>query len=144
MKKCLAAEDILILTGIRRSGKSALAYLLAERLIREGGHSKEDFLFINLEDPALDGAAMKDLLSIYEVYSRKVKPGKKPIVVLDEAQNVTGWEKFSRMLAETEGAKCIITGSNSSLLEGEYAEALSGRYLLMEVLPLSFGEFLSF
>jgi hypothetical protein len=84
-----------------------------------------------------------DLLKIYEVYLKHLDPSQ-PLVVLDEVQNVEGWEKFVRYLLETKKAQVIVTGSSSKTLGREISTVLTGRHVDIDVFPLSFQEFLQF
>ncbi len=105
----------------------------------------DNSLIINLEDPRLPAEVDSGILmEMLEAYREYIKPEEPIIVVLDEAQNVNGWERFARYLVESKGVKCIITGSSAKLLSQEYATSLTGRHIDVEVFPLSFMEFLEF
>lgn len=145
IRELLEADQVLIIKGVRRSGKSALIYLLIKDLIKEKKIKKEDFLIVNFEDPRFpENLEAKDLMKIYETYLEKVTPSKNQIIALDEVQKVKGWEKFARYLKENKKVKVIVTGSSLKLLSEEYATVLSGRHLDLEVFPLNFKEFLEF
>ena len=145
MESFLDEGQVLVVKGIRRAGKSALTYLLVEDLIKKGLLGKKDSLFINFEDPRFSSTlSSEDILKIYEIYLQKVGPSSNHLVVLDEVQNVVGWEKVARFFVENRGVKVIVTGSSSKLLSDEYSSVLSGRHLDVEVFPLSFKEFLNF
>lgn len=145
LKKTLnlvGGKEILVLKGIRRSGKSSLAYLAIEEMMNKN-LTKRDTLIINLEDPRFPSKLdSTDLMDIYEVYLEKLNPAREHIVLLDEVQVVDRWEKFARFLIEAKKAKVIVTGSSSRLMSEEYATVLTGRHLDMEVFPLNFKEFL--
>ncbi len=132
----------LILFGVRRAGKSYLAYGYLKRLIERGLDPKET-LILNFEDPRLSGIESRELIRVYEEYM-KLTGAKRPIVVLDEIQSIEGWERFVRYLLEVKRTKVLVTGSSSKLMGEEYATLLTGRHLSIEVLPLSFREFLRF
>jgi hypothetical protein len=137
----LAGKEVLVLKGIRRAGKSSIAYLLLQNLVK----NQKNCLVINFEDPRFpETLSVKDLIRIHEVYLRVLNPSKNQIVVLDEVQKVNKWESFARLLSETKKAKVIVTGSSSKLMSAEYASLLTGRHLDVEVFPLSFEEFLYF
>ncbi|MHA1674249.1 MAG: ATP-binding protein [Promethearchaeota archaeon] len=142
----LSLTKATVIKGIRRSGKSYLVYSLFADMFHSEKDPivKRDTLIINCEDPRLSNLESKDLLNIYETYVEEVSVGNSPIVLLDEVQNVRGWERFVRYLIETKKIKVIITGSSSKLSSNEYATTLGGRYLDLEVFPLSYKEFLVF
>jgi len=129
-----------VLVGIRRAGKSFLLYQYIKQLIKEG-HSIEEFLFINFEDERINEIKKEELNIIIECYRELY--AHKPIIFLDEIQNVEGWEHFARRLAD-EKYHVLITGSNAKMLSREIASTLGGRYMLKEVYPFRFDEFLKF
>lgn len=137
-------DEILVLKGIRRCGKSTLLLNQIRKLIKQGV-SKNDILFINLEDPRFTNHLNVEFLQkIKDVYLEYLNPQSKPYIFLDEIQNIPFWEKWVNKEFELKLSKIIITGSNSSMLSGEIATSLSGRYISIEVFPLSFKEFLHF
>jgi predicted AAA+ superfamily ATPase len=134
---------IIIETGIRRSGKSFIARQVAKKLI-EQNISKKSVLILNLEDERLIYRNYSVLLELYEVYREEINPDENSIIILDEAQEVDGWEHFVRGLSEKGEAKFIITGSSSKLLDSEYASLLSGRQVVIYVHPLNLVEYRQF
>ena len=138
----LNENNIIAETGVRRCGKSFIAKQVVKRLINET--DGKNVLIINLEDERFISRNYELLLQAYESYKSILKPGKKPLIVIDEAQEVEGWEKFVRGLTERNEAKFIITGSSSKLLSSEYSTLLSGRQITIYIAPLSFPEFLAF
>lgn len=137
-------DEIVVLKGIRRCGKSTLLLNQIKKLC-ESGVDKKDILFVNLEDPRFTNHLSIELLSkIKEVYLEYLNPNSKPYIFLDEIQNIPFWEKWVNKEYELKLSRIIITGSNSSMLSSEIATTLSGRYLSVEVFPLSFKEFLHF
>ena len=140
LKHNLEAPLVNVVKGVRRAGKSSIVL----KLIQEQGLERNS-LIINLEDPRIpfniDSQFLMDSLEAYFSY---VNPKGPSLVVIDEAQHAKGWERFSRYVVETKGIKCIVTGSSSQLLSEEYATALTGRHIDLEVYPLSFSEFLDF
>jgi hypothetical protein len=135
--------EIIILSGIRRSGKSTLLKLEMEDLAHDV--EKKELLFINFEDPRFsDNLNTKTLDRIFEAYRENINPDGEVYLFLDEVQNVDRWEKWVRTAHELKKAKIYITGSSSKLLSGEIATSISGRYLQIEVYPLTFREFLAF
>ena len=129
-----------VFTGIRRAGKSFLLFGRIQQLLRQG-HSLDEILYFNFEDDRLDGIQLKDLDLLMQCHAEMFSC--KPYIFLDEIQNVNGWEKFARRLADTKHIVCI-TGSNAKMLSGEIAATLGGRYLPHNVFPLSFKEYLKF
>lgn len=129
-----------VLVGMRRAGKSYLLYFQIQKLV-ELGENIERMLFINFEDERINGMQQGDLHLILEAYSELFEH--QPIIFLDEIQNVKGWEHFARRLAD-EKYRVYITGSNAQMLSKEMAGALGGRYMVKEVFPFSFAEFLKY
>ena len=137
-------DEIVVIKGIRRSGKSTLMINQIKRLISKGVDKKE-ILFVNLEDPRFINHLSLDLLqSIKDVYLEYLDPSSKPYIFLDEVQNIPHWEKWVNKEYELKSSHLLISGSNSSMLSSEIASSLSGRYLSVDVYPLSFKEYLSF
>jgi uncharacterized protein len=140
----LSSGEVIVLKGIRRSGKSTLMINHIRHLIVNGVDIKE-ILFVNFEDPRFNGETDSELLEqIFEVYKEFVNNETKPHIFLDEVQNVAQWEKWVLTGYELNRAHFYITGSSSKLLSREFGTALSGRFLAINVLPLSFREYLSF
>ncbi|MEK6903152.1 MAG: ATP-binding protein [Nanoarchaeota archaeon] len=143
LKRLAELNEIVIITGVRRSGKSTLLLQYCKGLL-ERGVRKEDILIVNFEDPRLKELNRDLLNKIYEVYLSELSPHNEHYVVLDEVQVIDGWEKFARYLHENKKVNVFVTGSSSKLLSFEYATVLAGRHVDMEVFPLSFKEFLQF
>lgn len=143
LKKQSRTGQILVITGARRSGKSFLMKQLASALIREGMDTK-DILFVNFEDPrwlTRDASLLDD---IFSTYRESLRPTGKPVVFLDEVQEVEGWERWVRTTHELGKATIVISGSNATLLGRELGTVLTGRHVDTVVYPLSFREFLDF
>ena len=128
LKRFIKYPNILVVLGIRRCGKSVLSWLLMEG---------KKYGYINFDDESFYDIQTKDLNTIlralYELY------GDIDYLILDEIQNVRGWELFATRLRNTK--KIIITGSNSQLLSGELATHLTGRHIDYVLFPFSFREF---
>ena len=131
-----------VLTGMRRAGKSYRIYQHIQELITAGQADTKDILYLNLEDDRLLGFAVEDFESVLRAY-RELYPERKPRIFLDEVQNIEGWGKFARRLADT-GMTVILTGSNAKLLSSELHATLGGRYTVREVWPFSFAEYLRY
>lgn len=129
-----------ILTGQRRAGKTFLLYKRILDLLKEGMDVKA-FLYINFEDERLLEFSYRDFNALIESY--KELYSMQPRIFFDEIQNIQGWEKFVRRLADT-GYRVYLTGSNASMLSREMVSTLGGRFLVKETDTLSFSEFLIF
>ena len=127
-----------VLIGVRRAGKSYLLYQRIQGLIRDG-HSWDEIVYINFEDERLLEMQAADLNKILEVH--QMMTDKKPLIFLDEIQNIAGWDKFARRLAENKYS-VIVTGSNAKMLSQDVATTLGGKFIIKEVFPYSFQEFL--
>jgi predicted AAA+ superfamily ATPase len=137
-------RQIQVLKGIRRSGKTTLFKLIINNLLKK--EESKSILYINLDDPYFSEiySSSKNLYKLLEL-SQKLTGTKVKYLFLDEIQNVKEWEKFVKAVYDNEIVKKIfITGSNSSLLDGEYATLLSGRYLSQTITPPSFKEILEY
>ena len=142
----MKAREILAIIGGRRVGKSTLAKLIINTLLKST--DAKQIFFINLEKP--DFIPYKDdstyLQKIYEAYLKMANPNtSKPIYLfLDEVQIFQHWEIFVKSKYENSTIKFVITGSNSSLLTQEYATALTGRVIKLKVFSFNFREFLAY
>ncbi len=127
----------LALTGVRRSGKSSMTVQLAQDLL-------EETFFFNFEDPIFfPGATVEVIDQLLLLYEEET--GKKPkLVILDEIQNVQGWERWVRKAVDLGHYQVVVTGSSSHLLSSEIATAISGRVIEQTIWPLSFSEYLVF
>ena len=144
ISKFIKKDEVLVIKGVRRSGKSTLMLNQIKRL-HEEGVPKNEILFVNLEDPRFTNHLNLELFeNIKEVYLEYLDPKAKPYIFLDEVQNIKNWEKWVNKEVELKQSFITITGSNSSLLSSEIASVLTGRYLSVDVYPLSFSEFLDF
>lgn len=126
--------------GIRRTGKSYMMYQQVRNL-EKLGISRNEILYVNFEDERLLEVTAEDLNVILEIGLELAGDSRKPYIFLDEIQNVTGWEKFVRRLADMK-YRVNITGSNSKMLSHEMASTLGGRFMTVQVLPYSFTEYL--
>ena len=128
-----------VFVGIRRAGKSFLLYQRMQQLLAQR-MNWDEMLYVNFEDERLVGMTLDDLNLLLEVHREMY--GKKPILFLDEIQNIAGWEKFARRLADTKH-QVYITGSNAKMLSQDIQTTLGGRYIPVNVYPYSFKEFLN-
>lgn len=128
-----------VFVGIRRAGKSFLLYQRMQQLLTQG-IGWDEMLYINFEDERLVGMSAEDLNLLLEVHLEMY--GKKPILFLDEIQNIVGWEKFARRMADTKH-RVYITGSNAKMLSQDIQTTLGGRYIPIDIYPYNFKEFLT-
>ncbi len=136
-------NKIVSVTGVRRAGKSYILRQVAKEASERLGEN--NVLYVNFEEVGFDESLDKHFLNkIYHAYLEIVKPEKKPYIILDEIQEVNGWEKFVRSIHEKNEAKIVVTGSSAKLMSEELATLLSGRDIRLEIFPLSFPEFLTF
>lgn len=139
LQSCLATNQVIAITGPRRSGKSYLMRQLAKKRMASGVPANQ-VLMINFEDPRFGELNAKSLDRIYQIYLEFLSPSSLPYVFLDEIQEVAEWEKWVRMMHELEKAKIVVSGSNAKLLGHELATLLTGRHLSVTVYPFSFRE----
>ena len=132
----LKTSQIIVITGVRRSGKSSLLYLISKKLQLKD----QDYIYLNLDDERItcDISVFEDVYNIHlQLYDNE------PVFFLDEVQNVSGWERFVNRMYE-KGLKLFITGSNATLLSSEISTSLTGRNKTIELFPFSFSEYLRF
>lgn len=127
----LESNQILVISGVRRCGKSIL--------IRKSLPTDAAGLYLNFEDPRLVDFESADFPKLEQLRDQLGKSS----ILLDEVQSVAGWEIFARSLHE-KGQKLYITGSNASMLSRELGTRLTGRYKQIELFPFSYTEFLRF
>ena len=132
---------IKILTGIRRSGKSSVLLLLKEELLLRG-ISEEQVIHINFE--SFEYIELQTAQKLYEFIKQHIKNNKQYYLLLDEIQEVEGWEKAVNSFLVDFKVDVYLTGSNSHLLSSELATYLAGRYVEIPVYTLSFAEYLQF
>lgn len=130
---------IKVVTGIRRCGKSTLFDLFIDYLKMSGVKSNQ-IIYINLEDADYD---FKDYKELYHFINEKIISEDNFYVFLDEVQNVPGFQRAVDSLYIKKNVDVYITGSDAYLLSGELATLLSGRYIEIKMLPLSFKEYVS-
>lgn len=134
LEKCrryLSSPNILLISGLRRAGKSFFSHLL---------YRESRYAFINFDDERLIGIKTKDLNTVLECFYDLYQNFN--CILFDEIQNVEGWELFVNRLRNK--YRIIITGSNANLLSSELATHLTGRFISFLIFPLSFKEFLKF
>ncbi len=133
-------QIIKVITGIRRCGKSTLLEIFQDYL-KENGVKDNQIISINFEDA--DYEELQDRKKLYEYLKSKLVKGKKTYIFLDEVQKVNEFEKTVDSLFINKDVDLYITGSNAWLLSSELATLLTGRYIEIKMLPISFKEYLS-
>lgn len=127
-----------VVIGLRRAGKSTLLYKIVQELVKAGTDWNQ-IIYINFEDERLSEFTLNDFNDILSVQAEM--SDKKGWFFLDEIQNIEGWEKFARRMADSK-EHIFITGSNAKMLSAEIENRLGGRYLTKYVTPFNFREFL--
>lgn len=127
--------------GIRRTGKSYMMYQQIKQLEADGVPMSQ-IVYVNFEDERLLEMTADDLNTILEIGLEISGTDVKPYLFLDEIQNINGWEKFVRRIADMK-YQINITGSNSKMLSSEIASTLGGRFIILNIYPYSFSEYLS-
>jgi predicted AAA+ superfamily ATPase len=130
----LLGEDIIVISGIRRCGKSTLLHQIRNT------KDERDY-YLNFDDDRLIHFKVEDFQQLLEIFIEMF--GVQKTLYFDEIQNIDGWERFVRRLHD-QGYKIFITGSNARMLSRELGTHLSGRYISYELYPFSFSEYLRF
>ena len=127
----LATSLVVVISGVRRCGKSTLLHIIKENMKLQEG----DYLYFNFDDERIPN----DILFLDKLYNLfKELYNKEPIFFFDEIQNIEGWEKFVNRMYE-KGLKLFITGSNAKLLSSEISSSLTGRNMIINLYPFSFS-----
>ena len=134
-------DFVKVITGVRRSGKSSLLVLFKEYLLQQGVDERQ-IIEINYEKYLFDD--LKTGQSLHNYIKDKVQDGKRMYLLIDEVQELSEWAKVINSLRVSFNADIYVTGSNSRMFSGEHLTYLSGRYIEIKILPLSFKEFLEF
>lgn len=134
-------QFIKVITGIRRCGKSTLLKLF-RRYLLENDVSEKQIIYINFESMQFDD--IKDYKLLYEYIKKHIAKDSRTYLLLDEIQEVVHWEKAVNSFLVDLNVDIYITGSNAWLLSSELSTLLSGRYVEIKMLPLSFKEYMQF
>lgn len=127
-----------VFVGIRQAGKSYLLFQRMQQLIAEG-HRLDEMLYVSFDDERLSGMQAEELDLLIQTH--RMLFDCRPILFLDEIQNIDGWQFFARRLTN-EKYQVYITGSNAKMLSRDIATTLGGRYWVKEVYPYDFEEYL--
>ncbi len=130
----LDIQEILVISGVRRCGKSVLLQQIRNK-------QKEQNYFINFDDERLINFTVEHFQLLNEVFIEMF--GEQHTFYFDAIQNIAGWERYVRRLYDS-GKKVFLTGSNATMLSRELGTHLTGRYVRFELYPFSFKEFISF
>lgn len=141
LKKLKDKNIIKVVTGIRRCGKSTL-FELYKKYLLENGVDKKQIISLNFENPK--DMIFNDWKELYTYIEDKLLPDKMNYIFLDEIQVIPNFEKTVDGLFIKKNVDLYITGSNSYMLSGELATYLTGRYMQIHMLPLSFKEYLNY
>lgn len=142
MDKLMSYKDmqlIKVITGIRRCGKSTLLKLFVENL-KNSGVTEDRITFVNLEEK--ENESLKQVDNLYDFIKNRLVKDQMNYVLIDEVQECKNFQQAVDSLFVKDNVDIYVTGSNAHLLSGELATLLSGRYITIEMLPLSFGEYL--
>ncbi|MDO5850681.1 MAG: ATP-binding protein, partial [Methanobacteriaceae archaeon] len=136
------SPDIKIITGMRRVGKSTILLIYLNELKKQGVSDK-NITYINFDSMKYE--KYRDYKELYNYLTHKIIPNEQNYIIIDEIQDVKGWEKVIRSIStDYNNVDIYITGSNANLLSSELATLLSGRSIEINVFPLSFKEFIQF
>ncbi|HOB70951.1 MAG TPA: AAA family ATPase, partial [bacterium] len=128
----LKHERIVVVSGVRRAGKSTLLRQFAQKM--------DDWHYANFDDERLINFSVDDFQTMMVIFHKRSLSKN---IIIDEIQNVDEWERFARRIHD-EGYKLFVSGSNAKMLSSELGTHLTGRYAKIELFPFSFKEFINF
>jgi predicted AAA+ superfamily ATPase len=137
LEKFYNTGEIVLITGVRRSGKSSLMRLICSDLMK-AGVSGENILYVNFDDERFINFTSGDFEGLYETYLEMENPSGKKYFFFDEIQNISGWQRWANRIYERGDIKVFITGSNASMLSSEISTHLTGRNRQAVNWPFSF------
>jgi len=143
IKPYVRQKEIIVISGVRRAGKSSLMRLICRDILDEQNVPADNVLYLNFEDERFIEFTHRDFELLHETFMELYQPQGRQYFFLDEIQTIKGWGRWINRIYEFENIKIFITGSNASLLAPEIATALTGRNRQITVYPFSFREFLS-
>ncbi|MDQ0360218.1 ATP-binding protein [Breznakia pachnodae] len=134
------SDFIKVITGVRRSGKSVMLMLYKEHLLQDGVN-EDHIIYFNFE--SFEFQTINTEAKFHNLLEQSLpNDGEKVYILLDEIQNIDGWQRVVNGLRVSYDSDIVITGSNANMLSGELATLLSGRYIEIPIYPFSFVEFL--
>ena len=143
IRRYLKTDEIIVISGVRRSGKTTLLYQTIRLLITTHKVPAKNILFVNCDEPEI--ADRKNTLAeVVDTYRREIAPKGTIYLLFDEVQAVENWEREIKSLYDRKHSKIILSGSSSYLLDSQVSTLLSGRYFTVPVYPLDFSEYLQF
>lgn len=147
IRKWIPNKHILIILGIRRSGKSTIMLQTIEGLLKDK-INPHNILFINMDDPLIikEKESENFLKQVLDIYKEFLDPSGRIYIFIDEIQSLINWQNWLKGLYDNpeQDIKFVITGSSANLLKGESARLLTGRHVYFEVYPLNLKEFITF
>lgn len=141
LKRWQNRQIIKVVSGVRRAGKSTLFYLFRNYLKEHEGVKEEQFISINFENMKYDN--LRNAQNLYDYLENKILPDQMNYIFLDEIQHVKEFERVVDSLFLKDNVDIYLTGSNAYFLSSEIATLLTGRYVELKILPLSFSEFVA-
>lgn len=141
LKRWQNRQIIKVVSGVRRAGKSTLFYLFRNYLKEHEGVKDEQFISINFENMKYDN--LRNAQNLYDYLENKILPDQMNYIFLDEIQHVKEFERVVDSLFLKDNVDIYLTGSNAYFLSSEIATLLTGRYVELKILPLSFSEFVA-
>ncbi|MFH1457305.1 MAG: ATP-binding protein [Patescibacteria group bacterium] len=143
-KSLFQTSEIVIITGVRRAGKSYLMRLIWQDIKNNKKLTNNQVLYFNFEDEKLISFRAKDFDLLLESHLELLEPDENKDIYLffDEIQNINGWDKFLNRLRENKKYKIFVTGSNATMLSKEISSKLTGRNIQIYLYPFSWYEFL--
>jgi len=139
----IGTDAIMVINGVRRSGKTTLLFQTIKYLINDLSVPPRNILFVNCDEPEI--SSLEDPLSkVVDTYHKEVPAKGLLYLVFDEIQSIPGWERTIKSLYDRKKYKIIVSGSSSYLLDSQLSTLLSGRFLTIPVFPLDFREYLTF
>jgi predicted AAA+ superfamily ATPase len=143
IQRYLETKEIIVLSGVRRSGKTTLLFQIIKHLINTQKVPPRNILFVNCDEQDIS-APEYAISNVVDTYRKEVAAKGTLYLVFDEIQNIKGWEHAIKSLYDRKNYKIIISGSSSYLLDSQISTLLSGRFFSVPVFPLDFREYLSF
>ena len=143
IQRYLETDEIMVLSGVRRSGKTTLLFQTIKYLIDDLSVPPRNILFVNCDEPEISSLE-NPLLKVVDTYRKEIPARGLIYLVFDEIQSIPEWERIIKSLYDRKTYKIIISGSSSYLLDSQLSTLLSGRFLPVPVFPLDFREYLSF